>query len=224
MAFKPLPVPDFGRAALALVRTLQEQPRVEDRAATLGAVMRALSDGWFPMYLKLLIVIGTGAADAARRVVADALAYGLAHGAPSGGTLTSWGIPSSAASVAPFGQGFLRMAGGRPLDPLAYLTVWYSQSTSRSPLPQALFESALAALLRLLEASPAACEVYQAKLRTDLLSAPPGAFNPATSLRLQRLLDGWSATSQPAVLAAEVARADLRCTSIKQLRAMPGQP
>jgi hypothetical protein len=203
--FRPSETPRFGLAARSLVLTLQNQPRIEDRAAKLRELSRDLGDSWFPFYLKLLMVIGEGAPEDERALVADAVTHGLQHGQPAAGTLSSWGIPSPLpAAVAAAGQGFLRMASARPLDPLAYVVVWFGQSTSRPLLPQAAFERALVALLRLFNASATAQSIYQAKLRADLANAADGTFSMATSARLQTLLDGWSAGAEPLSLAIDV--------------------
>jgi hypothetical protein len=207
--FRPSETPRFGLAARSLVLTLQQQLRVEDRAAELRQLSRDLGDSWFPFYLKMLMVVGEGAPEDERAMVADAAAHGLQYGQPAAGTLSSWGIPSPlpAAVAAAAGQGFLRMAAARPLDPLAYIVVWFGQSTSRPLLPQAAFERALIALLRLFNASASAVSIYQAKLRADLATATDGTFSMATVTRMQTLLDGWTADVTPLQLASDVAAA-----------------
>jgi hypothetical protein len=206
--FQPSANPRFGPAARTLVRTLREQERVEDRAATLRQLSRELGDSWFPYYLKLLMVVGEGAPEDDRAVLAEAAAHGLQYGQPATGTLSSWGIHAPLpAAVAAAGQGFLRMALARPLDPLAYVVVWFGQSTSRPLLPQPAFERALIALLRLFSAGASAALIYQAKLRADLATATDGTYSMATVARLQTLLDGWAAQAAPSQLAADVAAA-----------------
>jgi hypothetical protein len=251
MSFHPHAAPQYGLAARALVRTLQTLDGVPARAQSLLKLNRDLGDAWFPIYLKLLTVIGQGAPEADQALVADAVAHGLAHGQPAGGTLGSWGLPSAlhsqmqhqlrsmvpmpmptaaaaAAAVgvggagaapagAPAGQGFLRMSAARVLDPLAYLVVWFSQSTSRQPLPVEVFEGSLAALLTLFNSSPPARAVYQAKLQGEVAASAEGAFNSTSLLRLRVLVDQWQgaapggAPKQPAHrIAAAVAQAELR--------------
>jgi hypothetical protein len=206
--FRPSENPRFGPAARTLVRTLREQERVEDRAATLRDLSRELGDSWFPFYLKLLMVVGEGAPEEDRAVLAEAAAHGLQYGQPAAGTLSSWGIHAPLpAAVAAAGHGFLRTAMARPLDPLTYIVVWFGQSTSRPLLPQAAFERALIAFLRLFNASPSAASIYQAKLRADLATATDGTFSMATVTRLQTLLDGWAADVTPLQVASDVAAA-----------------
>ena len=206
-SFRPSPSPRFGLAARSLVLRMQAQARIEDRAAILRELSRDLGDAWFPFYLKMLMVIGEGAPESERALVADAVAHGMQHGQPAAGTLSSWGIPTPipAAVAAAAGHGFLRMAAARPLDPLAYLVVWFGQSTSRPVLPQPAFERALTALLRLFNASASAVSIYQAKLRADLATASDGTFSTASLLRMQTLLVGWAAQVAPSQLAADVA-------------------
>ena len=203
-----------------VVASLEVIDRIEDRAVALGRFSRDLGDGWFPVYLKLLIVIGEGAPETGRRLVAEAIAHGMQHGQTTGGTLSSWGIPMpmSAAVASSIGQGFLRMSGGRILDPLAYLTVWFTQSTSREPLERSVFESSLAAVVRLFDSSDSARSVYQAKLRADITSAPEGTFSSATLVRLRCLLDAWVEGAAPHLIAREVGRAELTPPSARQIR------
>jgi hypothetical protein len=207
--FRPSETPRFGLAARSLVLLLRAQPRVEDRAAALRQLSRDLGDSWFPFYLKVLMVIGEGAPEEERALVADAAAHGLQFGQAAAGTLSSWGIPAPlpAAVAAAAGQGFLRMASARPLDPLAYAVVWFGQSTSRPLLPQVAFERALIALLRLFNASAAAASIYQAKLRADLAIATDGTFSMSTVARLQTLAEGWKAQIIPSQLANDVVAA-----------------
>jgi hypothetical protein len=221
--FRPSENPRFGPAARTLVRTLREQERMEDRAATLRDLSRELGDSWFPFFLKLLMVVGEGAPEEDRAVLAEAAAHGLQYGQPAAGTLSSWGIHAPLpAAVAAAGQGFLRMAMARPLDPLTYIVVWFGQSTSRPLLPQAAFERALTALLRLFNASPSAASIYQAKLQGDVATATDGTFSMATVARLQTLLDGWAADVTPSQLAGDVAAAgNLPPVRVGDARVMP---
>ncbi len=206
--FRPSQNPRFGSAARTLVRTMREQQHVEARAGTLRQLSRELGDSWFPFYLKLLMVVGEGAPEDDRALLAEAAAHGLQYGQPAAGTLSSWGIHAPLpAAVAAAGHGFLRMALARPLDPLTYIVVWFGQSTSRPLLPQAAFERALIALLRLFNASASAVSIYQAKLRADLATASDGTFSMATVNRLQTLVDGWEGQTTPTQLAADVAAA-----------------
>jgi hypothetical protein len=266
MSFRPHATPQYGLAARALVRTLQTLDGVPARAHTLLKFNRDLGDAWFPIYLKLLAVIGQGAPEPDQALLADAVAHGLQHGQTAGGTLGSWGLPPSmhsqmhhhlrswvpaapplasgnsgasntsgtsstsstsstvsAAGASPTGalagQGFLRMSAARVLDPLAYLVVWFSQSTSRQPLPAEVFETSLAALLTLFNSSPSARAIYQAKLQGDVAASAEGAFNTTSLLRLRVLVDHWQGATPGAApklpahrIAAAVAQAELRPT------------
>jgi hypothetical protein len=209
-AFSPASEPQLGPAARSLVLTLMSQPRVEDRAATLRELCRRLGDAWFPFYVKLLMVIGEGAPADERAFVADAAAHGFQRGQAAAGSLSAWGMPAplpATLASAAAGHGFLRSASARPLDPLAYVVVWFGQSTARPLLPRLSFERALVALLCLFNASSAAVAIYQAKLRADAAAASEGAFSTATVGRLQVLVEGWAAGTPPSQLAVDVAAA-----------------
>jgi hypothetical protein len=217
MNFAPLPRPRFGAASRALVERLEHLATLEERAAALSRFGRDLGDGWYPMYLKVLMVIGSSAPESARRLVADAVAQGLRTGVTTGGTLGAWGVPMM---VVPRG-GFLHRAGGRALDPMAYLVVWYSQVTSRERLSRELFEDGLTALLTLFSASPPARAIYQARLGVDIQAASEGVFSAETLHRLKLLHDGWIDARAPRQLALAVARAEPPPAAIRDLRVVP---
>jgi hypothetical protein len=224
MSFRPFAEPKFGLAARSLVRMLQAQPRVEDRSQVLLKLNRDLGDSWYPMYIKLLVVVGESAPTSAQTLLAEALAHGLQHGQTAGGTLGSWGVPVQLpAALAVAGQGFLRMSAARVLDPLAYLTVWFSQSTSRQPLPAEVFEKSVAAVLSLFDSSPPARAIYQAKLRADVASSAEGAYSATSLLRLGALVEAWSAGQAPHRVAATVARSELRPPTLNSLTRFTGR-
>jgi hypothetical protein len=211
MTFRPFAEPEFGLAARSLVGMLESEVSAEARAQVLLKLNRDLGDAWYPVYLKLLIVVGESGPAGARGLVADAIAHGLRHGQAAGGTLGSWGVPTQLpATLAAAGKGFLRMSAARVLDPLTYLTVWFSQSTSRQPLPLDAFEKSLVGVLQLFDASTSARSVYQAKLRADVSSSTEGAYSATSLLRLGVLVDGWQAALPPHRIAAAVAKAELR--------------
>jgi hypothetical protein len=215
MTFRPFADPRFGLAARSLVRILHSEPRLEDRSQVLLKLNRELGDSWFPIYLKLLVVIGESAPPAAQTLVADAVAHGLQHGQTAGGTLGSWGVPTPLPmALAAAGKGFLRMSAARALDPLAYLIVWYSQSTSRERLPVDAFEKSLAAVLRLFDASAQARAIYQAKLQADVASSTEGAYSATSLLRIDVLVKAWLAAQPLHRIAATVASAELRPPSV----------
>ena len=217
MAFRPHAEPQFGAAANLLVRLLETAPHSEDRAQVLLNLTRGVGDAWYPLYIKLLAVIGESAPVAAQALVCDAVAHGLQHGQMAGGTLGSWGVPIQLpAVVATAGRGFLRMSAARVLDPLAYLTVWFSQSTSRQPLPIETFEKSLASVLRMFEASASARSIYQAKLQGDVASSAEGAYSATSLLRLSRLVADWKAELPAHRIAAAVARVEMRSLSVNQ--------
>jgi hypothetical protein len=208
MAFEPAARPRFGPAARALMRTLQAQAEPAERAQTLRELCGKLGDEWFPFFLKLLMVVGEGAPEDHRKLLADSVAHGLQHGQPAAGTLSSWGITAGmppAGMPTTAGTMFLRHARARPLDPLSYLAVWYGQGTARPRIPAHAFERAVVAILRLFSASNAATSIYQAKLDADILAAADGTYSTATLRRLRKLLEGWREGASAARLASAVA-------------------
>lgn len=225
MAFSPHAEPRFGSAAHSLVCLLEAAPHPEDRAQVLLKLSRGVGDAWYPLYIKLLVVIGESAPLAAQALVADAVAHGLQHGQTAGGTLGSWGVPVPLpAAIAAASRGFLRMSAARVLDPLAYLTVWFSQSTSRQPLPIETFEKSLAAVLSLFEASASARSIYQAKLQADVASSAEGAYSATSLLRLNRLVADWKSALPAHRIAAAVARVEWQSLSVNQFGQPPCRP
>jgi hypothetical protein len=114
--FVPSERPRFGLAARSLVLTLQQQPRIEDRAAKLVEVGRDLGDDWFSFYIKLLMVIGEGAPQHDRVLVADAIAHGLQHGQAAAGTLSGWREVNDEPGMACEPRDLMLMHAGAPLQ------------------------------------------------------------------------------------------------------------
>jgi hypothetical protein len=210
VAFEPAQAPRFGPAARAMIDTLRNQPTADARTEALHQLCQELGNDWFSFFIKLLMVVGEGAPEADRRLLAETLAHGLKQGQPAAGTLSSWGIPSNLppAVTGVAGNMFLRRAQARPLDPLSYLAVWYSQGTARPRLTAEGFQRAVVAVLRLFSVSTVATAIYQAKLRADLLAAADGTYSATTLRRLQQLVDGWCAGQAAPALAAELAADD----------------
>jgi hypothetical protein len=214
--FTPFANPDVGAAAHALVQRLQQFPQLEDRVVLLNDLNQCLGETWHPFYIKLLMVIGESAPFSAKALVAESIGHAMQRGQSPGGALNAWGVPTQlAAVVGQLGEGFLRMAVRRTLDPLAYTCAWYSQSTSRSPLPQATFESTISALIALFSASEWAASVYQSKLSTDAANSTEGTFTGLTRLRVSTLASLWKQGLEPSQIAAEVARAGLEVPSVQ---------
>jgi hypothetical protein len=214
--FVPHTDPDVGAAAFELVVRLQQFPRLEDRVVLLNDLNQCFGETWHPFYIKLLMVIGESAPPSAKVLVAESIAHAMQRGQSPGGALNAWGVPTPlAAVVGQLGEGFLRMAVRRTLDPLAYACAWYSQSTSRSPLPQATFELTVSALIAFFSASDWATSVYQSKLSTDAANSTEGTFTSLTRLRVSTLVNLWQQGLEPSQIAAEVARTDLEVPSIQ---------
>jgi hypothetical protein len=213
--FTPLANPDVGAAAHALVQGLQQFTQIDDRVGLLNDINQCLGETWHPFYVKLLMVVGESAPVAAQNLVADSMAHAMQRGQSPGGALNAWGVPTQlAAVVGQLGEGFLRMAVRRTLDPIAYACAWYSQSTSRNPLSQDIFERTISALISLFASSPWATSVYQSKLLADAANSTEGTFTDLTRLRLSALVSLWKQGLAPSQIAAQVARTHLELSSM----------
>jgi hypothetical protein len=214
--FTPFANPDIGAAAHALVQRLEQFAQVDERVVLLNDLNQCFGETWHPFYIKLLMVIGESAPVAAKVLVAESIGHAMQRGQSPGGALNAWGVPTQlAAVVGQLGEGFLRMAVRRTLDPLAYTCAWYSQSTSRSPLPQSTFEPTASALITLFSASDWAASVYQSKLSADTANSSEGTFTSLTRLRVSTLVNLWQQGLEPSQIATEVARTGLEAPSIQ---------
>ena len=203
------PNPDLLGSAQALLDALSHQSSADLRSAVLNRVARQLGDEWYPAFIKLACVIGESDDDAAKRVLADALAYAMKKGDLPSGSLTSWGVSGNWIS-APAGvpRSFFRSAPRRSLGPIEYLSSWHSQSTNRAPLSDDVYRTSLASLLELFNASPAAARVYQTKLQADAVNELEGTFTSITRARLSTISSLWSEGVSPAEIAWRVVQID----------------
>jgi hypothetical protein len=201
--------PDLLGSARALLDALTRNPSADTRAAILNRVARRLGDEWYPVFIKIACVIGESEDDAAKRVLADSLAYAMKKGDLPSGSLTSWGSSGDWMS-APTGvpQSFFRAAPRRSLGPIEYLSSWHSQSTNRAPLSDDVYRTSLASLLQLFNASPAAARVYQVKLLADSVNELEGTFTAVTRARLSTIASLWSKGVAPTEIAWRVVQVD----------------
>jgi hypothetical protein len=186
--------PRLGWAARALVLALQACADDTQRASLLQKLARTLGDCGYPLFIKLLAIIGEGAPPHEQTMVARALLHGLQSGNAATGTLSRWGLAMPVLPKAQgVGDGFLRMAAARPLEPLAYLAVWSSQPTGRPVLPWPVCEDLQHGLLALLCADAGVGQAYRIKLANDIAAAVDGSFNAVTLQRLHAWMDAWCA-------------------------------
>lgn len=206
--------PDLLGSARALVEALARYASSDMRASILNRVARHLGDEWYPVFIKIACVIGESQDEAAKRLVADSLAYAMKKGDLPSGSLTSWGV-SGNWMAAPSGvpQSYFRAAPRRSLGPIEYLSSWHSQSTNRAPLSDDVYRTSLASLLHLFNASPAAARIYQIKLQSDSMHEIEGTFTAITRARLAMIAELWAAAARPEEIAWQVVQLDRAATS-----------
>jgi len=193
--------PDLRAAARALLHSLAACPTEELRVAVLKRVAKRLGDANYPVFVKLLAVVGESDDAPAKRLLAETLVCALTRGDMPTGSLTGWGSAGSWAastSAALPASSFLRAVPRRQFDPVEYLTTWFGQSTDRVRLRPDLYRSALHALVALFDAHPAGARLYQSKLRADAANQPEGTFAQATRERLMEIARDWAAGYLPA--------------------------
>jgi len=197
--------PDILSAARALMHSLAACGDVELRVAVLKRVARCLGDANYPVFIKLLTVVGDSDDRMAKRLLADTLAFAMMRGDVPSGSLTGWGSAGSwaaSASGALPASSFLRVVPRRQFDPIEYLTAWFSQSTDRVRLRREIYECALTALVKLFDVHPAGARSYQSKLKADAANQPEGTFAEATRMRLFEIASDWERGAEPGAIAA----------------------
>jgi hypothetical protein len=199
----------WRESAARMVRFLTESTDEDLCLAVLKQLARRFGDQGYPGFLKLLLIVAESDHSAAQRRLADIIALGLRRGDVPSGVLTSWGATRFWSTQQPLRAGMLPgnivgVAPRRQLDPLAYLTVWYSQRTHRPYLTEDTYRTCMARLIELFNSSPAARQWYPLKLEADLAGIE-GAFTRLTRERLEILVAAWKQGQPPAAIAAAVA-------------------
>jgi hypothetical protein len=90
------------------------------------------------------------------------------------------------------------------LDPVEYLTVWFSQRTHRPYLGEFTYRDCLTKLLDLFNVSTLARIWYPRKIEADLAGIE-GAFTRQTRRRLSLIAEGWKQGQPAAVISAAAA-------------------
>jgi len=209
----PLIAP-WRESAARLVQLLETAADVELSLAVLKQLTRRFGDHGFPGFLKLLLTVAESSNELARRKLADAVALGLRRGDAPSGVLTSWGATRFWSDRQPLHAGMLpgnllSAPPRRQLDPIEYLTVWFSQRTHRPYLSEAAYHECLLRLVGLFNSSPASRELYPLKIEADLAGIE-GAFTRQTRQRLAILVETWKQGQPAAVIAAAAAGAPAR--------------
>jgi hypothetical protein len=185
----------WRESAARLAQFLESTSEQEVCLTTLKHLCRRFGDHGYPGFLKLLLVIAESERCEAQRRLADAMALGLRRGDLPSGVLTSWGATRFWSSQTPLRAGMLPgnalgVAPRRQLDPLEYLTVWFSQPTHRRYLGEWTYRQCLARLIDLFNMSDVARHWYPLKIEADLAGIE-GAFTRQTRQRLAALADAW---------------------------------
>jgi len=179
--------PDWHGAAEVLIEGCAHLPDDEQRVRWMERLALALGDALYPAFLKVLCLVGEQGDAAAQRAVAHALVQALASGRLPAGRQASWGSPSAAAS-------------GRPFGPIEYLCAWHAQGGTQA-LPAAAFDRTARAVLGLVSHSPAAHQLYRAKLLADADDPLDGSWTRGSRDALKALAQAWR---QPGCEAAAV--------------------
>jgi hypothetical protein len=202
------PAAPWRESAARLAQFLAATGDEDLTLAVLKQLCRRLGDRGYPGFLKLLLIIAESGNTVAQRRLADAVALGVRRGDAPSGVLTSWGATRFWTAQQPLRPGMLPgnilgVAPRRQLDPLAYLTVWFSQRTHRPYLTETTYRECLGKLIELFNASPAARQWYPLKIEADLAGIE-GAFTRLTRQRLGTLVGAWRQGQPPAAIATAV--------------------
>jgi len=198
----------WRESAARLTQLLERGADDELCLAVLKQLNRRFGEQGYPGFLKLLLIVAESGHGAAQQRLADCMALGLRRGDAPSGVLTSWGATRFWSTQTPLRAGMLPgnivgVAPRRQLDPLEYLTVWFSQRTHRPYLGELTYRESLTRLLGLFDTSTVARLWYPLKIEADLAGIE-GAFTRQTRKRLAVIAAGWK-QGQPAGLIAAAA-------------------
>ena len=124
--------PDFIAADERLLATLRRHSDPDFQVALLKRIARHLGDENYPVFLKLLCVVGESDDATAQHLLAESLRHAIQRDDLPSGTVTSWGVAEAWGHFppAPMATWFSNAAPRRGLGPIEYLTAWYGQSTN----------------------------------------------------------------------------------------------
>ncbi len=198
----------WRESAARLTQLLERGADDELCLAVLKQLNRRFGEQGYPGFLKLLLIVAESGHGAAQQRLADCMALGLRRGDAPSRVLTSWGATRFWSTQTPLRAGMLPgnivgVAPRRQLDPVEYLTVWFSQRTHRPYLGELTYRECLTRLLGLFDTSTVARLWYPLKIEADLAGIE-GAFTRQTRRRLAVIAAGWK-QGQPAGLIAAAA-------------------
>ena len=198
--------PDWVGAAQSLVAALEAQRESEGRVEVIDAVRGALGDAVYPGFVKLLAAVARFGDAPARKLVADAFAEALSTSRLPSVRVPAWGGGLSSRLPPGLGGGVL-LSHLRAVGPIEFLCLWACRDIANETLDPESFETAIAWLLRLFDASPRAAVLYQARLATDLESPVEGLHDKDTRALVKALVDAWEGGAAPDVVAHTVRQA-----------------
>jgi hypothetical protein len=203
----------WRESAARLMQLLELDTDEEALLAVLKQLNRRFGEHGYPGFLKLLLIIAESEHSLARQRLADCMALGVRRGDAPSGVLTSWGATRFWSAQGSLHAGMLPgnmlgVAPRRQLDPLEYLTVWFSQRTHRPYLGELTYRDCVTKLLSLFDTSAMARLWYPLKIEADLAGIE-GAFTRQTRRRLAVIAAGWKQGERAAVIAAAAAEDDL---------------
>jgi hypothetical protein len=173
------PAVPWRESAARLALVLESTADQELCLAVLKQLNRRFGDHGYPGFLKILLIISESTNAGAKRRLADTFAVGLRRGDVPSGVLAAWGATDVSSS-----------APRRQLDPIEYLTAWFSQRTYRPCLADATYRECLIRLVELFNTSAHARQWYPLKIEADLAGVE-GAFTHQTRERLGILVNAW---------------------------------
>lgn len=186
------------QSATRLLHALRAHEDREYRRTLLKRLAREMGEEDYPLFLRLLCVVAESDDSAAKTLLAESLAEALRRADPPAGALSSWGatrLPDAGGPLTArqLSDRFFAGTPSRRYGPLEYLVVWLNQKTQRLPLSEAECRRTLTRLIALFDHSPAARELYAARLKADAGNALEGAYTRATRERLAALAEAWQA-------------------------------
>lgn len=200
--------PDWTAAAQALLSGCVDLPVEEARLALLEQVCRSLGDALYPDFLNLLAVVGERGDAQACAVLAQTLLAGLQTGRLPSGRRQAWG--AALRSGPPVLSAAQQFGAWRTLGPLEYLLcLGLDERTAAggAGLGEREFQRQGQALLRLINSSEAARQLYIQRLQALAADPVEGGLSRSARQLLTGVAEAWSQGQPPDVLCQQVLQA-----------------